>query len=120
MISRAGWRGPSPPLAYAESYTLPVLTDPGTSELILAQDPGWPLLPTPVLSLPLEYRPQYHAFLERELPAAPGEHWLALGTVTTPALDCSSVPTLTHWATVLELVLDLGGTLCEGCVLPPG
>lgn len=108
-----------PPLAYTQSYTLPLVTGgPGGSLATLEDRSGGP--PTTALTAPLEYRPEYHTFLENALPAAPGEHWLALGLVTTPALECASLPSLAQWALELELVLDFGGApdACADCVLP--
>lgn len=109
-----------PPLAYTQPYTLPLLTGGPDDSFALLQDwSAWP--PTPVLSAPIEYRPEYHSFLESELPAAPGEHWLAFGLATTPTLDCASVTMpLEEWGFALDLKLDFGGPqdACTGCVLP--
>jgi hypothetical protein len=98
-----------PTLSYTEPYTLPVV---GLSRLNLKDTSVWP--PTLVFTVPLEYKPEYAIFLENELPAAPGEHWLALGVVTTPTVDCASVPTLTDWEFQAEVWLDFGGTQDAG------
>ncbi len=101
-----------PTLVYTEPYTLPVVIGPDTPRLFLQDDSGWP--PTPVLTVPLEYKPEYLAFLENELPAAPGEHWLALGAVTTPTVDCAGVPALADWSYQAEVWLDFGGAQDAG------
>jgi hypothetical protein len=75
------------------------------------------------IEMPLEYRPQYHTFLENELPSAPGEHWLALGAATTPTFTCpDGLPAKWDYRDwfVADLYLDLGGEqdTCAGCNLP--
>jgi hypothetical protein len=105
-----------PSLVYTEPYTLPVIF---TAEL-------WPHLAlldfggTQLLTVPLEYRAQYHTFAENELPAAPGERWLALGAVTSPTLTCAGLPELDWWEVQAHVYLDLGGTegAGQGAVLP--
>ncbi len=96
-----------PTLAYTAPYTLPLVFSPiHTPTLRLKRyNPA-----ATILSVPLEYKPWYHTFLENELPAAPGEHWLALGVVSTPAVDCASVPDMTDWSYQANFWLDLGGT----------
>ena len=107
-----------PTLSYTEPYTLPLVIGPAGSSLALLDERVSPA--TTVLTVPLEYRPEHHTFLENELPAAPGEHWLAMGVVTTPTIDCANVPTLGKWTIDANLWLDFGGAAdaCKGCVLP--
>jgi len=106
-----------PTLAYTEPYTLPVVfSSAHTPTLSLKRhNPA-----ATVLEVPLAYKPWYHTFLENELPAAPGERWLALGAVTTPTVDCAGVPTLTDWSYEANFWLDFGGApeAGRGRVLP--
>jgi len=101
----------SPTLPYTAPYHLPLLTGPITDtyapKLILKYS-SHPY--TTVLTVPLEIRSGYLGFLVNKMPQAPGERWIAMGVVTTPTVDCSSVPTMTNWMYEAELWLDLGGT----------
>jgi hypothetical protein len=107
-----------PALSSTAPYTLPVVAGLDTPRLVLNNESGWPA--TSVLTVPLEYKPEYLLFLENELPAVPGEHWLALGAVTTPTVDCASLPPLPHWSFEAEVWLDFGGAqdAGRGRVLP--
>jgi hypothetical protein len=95
-----------PTSVYTEPYTLPVVFRGAYSPTLTLQV-GY----TPVLTVPLEYKPGYFTFLENELPAAPGEHWLALGATTMPTVTCP--PDLTcpggQWRLEAGLYLDFGG-----------
>lgn len=62
-----------------------------------------------LLSVPLEYKPAYLGFMENELPEAPGEHWLSLGAVITPTIDCSALPDVPEWWFETSFYMDLGG-----------
>ncbi len=99
----------SPTLPYTAPYPLPLVTGPITYtphlNLKYASAPY-----TTVLTVPLELKPGYLGFLENRMPQAPGEHWMAMGAVTTPTVSCSSVPTMTNWMYEAEFWLDLGGT----------
>jgi len=103
------------------SGTLPVCLDDGYAPYLnLLDERPWP--PTPILTTSLEYKPQYQNFAATELPAAPGEHWLTLGAVTSPAIDCNSLPALplNEWEYQANVWLDFGGTADagQGAVLP--
>jgi len=101
----------SPTLPYTAPYHLPLLTGPITDtyapKLILKYS-SYPY--TTVLTVPLEIRSGYLGFLVNKMPQESGERWIAMGVVTTPTVDCSSVPTMTNWMYETELWLDLGGT----------
>lgn len=67
--------------------------------------------PSRRFTAPMEYRPARFAFLETQMPSAPGEHWLALGVATTPAITCPpdlNVPGET-WEFQTDFQLDFGG-----------
>ncbi len=95
-------------LPYTAPYPLPLVTGLITYtpklNLKYASAPY-----TSVLTVPLELKPQYLGFLENKMPNAPGEHWLAMGAVMTPTVDCSRVPTMTNWMYEAEFWLDFGG-----------
>ena len=110
-----------PPLAYTDPYTLPVsFRSDASPYLFLLDERAWPH--TPVITTALEYKPQYLTFAENELPPAPGEHWLTLGAVISPTIDCAGLPELPagEWEVQAQVWLDFGGVpdTCDGCVLP--
>lgn len=115
------WQSDEVFLAARTPYTQPVVFRGAYSPtLVLLDESGFP--PTTVLTIPLEYRPERLAFLESELPPAPGEHWLALGGVTFPTITCPSIPDLGsgEWEFLLNINFDFGGGqgVGEGNVLP--
>ena len=115
------WQSDEVFLAARTPYTQPVVFRGAYSPtLILLDERGYPA--TQVLTIPLEYRPERLAFLESELPPAPGEHWLALGGVTSPTITCPSIPDLGsgEWEFLLDITYDFGGGqgVGEGNVLP--
>ncbi len=97
----------SPSVAATQVYTMPIsFSREYSPTLSLVQiDPY-----ETHLSIPLEYRPAYLGFLENVMPEAPGEHWLALGTVLTPTVDCSGLPEIPQWQLETNFHLDLGGS----------
>jgi len=110
-----------PSLAYTDPYTLPVCFGGGYSPyLALLDERAIPAVP--LLTTTLEYKPRYLTFAENELPAAPGEHWLTLGAVTSPALDCAGLPALLpgEWELQANVWLDFDGgrDVGRGAVLP--
>lgn len=103
----------SPTLPYTAPYPLPLVTGPITyTPRLTLKYASAPY--ASVLTVPLELRPGYLGFLENRMPQAPGEHWLAIGAVTTPTVSCSSVPTMTNWMFEAEFWLDLGGAADAG------
>lgn len=103
----------SPTLPYTAPYTLPLVTGPITyTPRLTLRYASTPY--TSLITVPLELRPEYLGFLENRMPEAAGEHWLAMGAVTTPTVDCSSVPTMTNWMVEAEIWLDMGGTADAG------
>lgn len=110
-----------PTLAYTDPYTLPVsFRSDASPYLALLDERAWPA--TTVITTPLEYKPQYLTFAENELPTAPGEHWLTLGAVISPTIDCAGVPEIPggEWEVQTQVWLDFGGVrdTCAGCTLP--
>ncbi len=115
------WQSDEVFLAARTPYTQPVVFRGAYSPtLVLLDKSGFRA--TQVLTIPLEYRPERLAFLESELPPAPGEHWLALGGVTFPTITCPSIPDLGsgEWEFLLNINFDFGGGqgVGEGNVLP--
>ncbi len=98
-----------PTLASAEPYTLPVVMSGPYSPTVRLTGTG----PAPVLKVPLEVKPERADFLEKELPAAPGEHWLALGAVTTPTITCPAGLNIPSgaWHLNAQVFWDFGGAL---------
>jgi hypothetical protein len=98
-----------PPQDDTESYTLPlVLGTPYTPTLTLhAYQQYTTTIP---FTAPLDLRAEQHTFLENELPAAPGERWMAMGVIT-PTAGCDNVPDLPagNWDFQVDLALDFGG-----------
>jgi len=110
-----------PPLADTDPYTLPVCLGDGYSPYLgLLDERSVPA--TTILTAALEYKPRYLTFAENELPAAPGEHWLALGAVTSSTVGCAGLPELPagQWEVQADLWLDFGGLQDTnlGAVLP--
>ena len=110
-----------PSLAYTDPYTLPVsFRSDASPYLALLDERSIPA--TTIMTIPLEYKPQYLTFAENELPPAPGEHWLTLGVVTSPTVDCTGVPDLPDgkWEVQAQVWLDFGGVpdTGAGSVLP--
>ncbi|MBU0492142.1 MAG: hypothetical protein KKA73_23125 [Chloroflexi bacterium] len=109
-----------PSLAYTDPYTLPVYFGDGYSPYLALLDER--TTSTAILTTALEYKPQYLTFAENELPLAPGEHWLTLGAVTSPALDCAGLPSLPpdEWEVQANVWLDFDGgrDVGRGAVLP--
>ena len=103
-----------PSLPYTEPYTLPVIFQEEISPTLSLIDrtvSPWVTL----LSLPLDYRPEFFAFLETELPEAPDAHWLALSPAADPPASCAGLPELPAdgWGLKASLDLDLGGVQGE-------
>jgi hypothetical protein len=106
----------SPTAALTESYPLPIVFGGEYSNTLqlLSYSPFGP-----VITVPVELRPERHTFLETELPSAPGEHWMALGlisdTVTCPGYDLAA----DGWSFLVQGYLDMTHQPdnCEGCVL---
>jgi hypothetical protein len=99
-----------PTLTYTEPYTLPVSFAREHSPTLALKDSR--IFPfTDLFTVSLEYKPRHFTFLENELPAAPGEHWLALGVVPSPTLTCPAGLNLgpDDWLSIAEIWLDLGG-----------
>ncbi len=93
------------------TYTLPLATGPITyTPHLTLKYSTYPY--TSVITVPLELKAGYQGFFAAKMPKAAGEHWLALGAVTTPTVDCSRVPSSmgTQWMFEAEFWLDLGGT----------
>lgn len=57
--------------------------------------------------VPLELRPDRATYLENNLPAAPGEHWLAMGLKSTPKVTCPAGMNDPAWEFFLSYPLDL-------------
>ena len=110
-----------PPLAETDPYTLPVSFGDGYSPYLSLLDMRSMPVST-ILTAPLEYKPWYLTFAENELPAAPGERWLALGAVTSPTITCAGLPELAagEWEVQADVWLDFGGVQDTGlgAVLP--
>ncbi|MGQ9599821.1 MAG: hypothetical protein ACUVWZ_10435 [Anaerolineae bacterium] len=97
-----------PPLAETDPYTLPVSFDDGYLPYLSLLDMR-SMPPTTILTTALEYKLWYLTFAENELPAAPGERWLALGAVTSPTITCAGLPELAagQWEVRADVWLDL-------------
>jgi hypothetical protein len=108
-----------PTLAYTEPYTLPVVFRGSYSPTLSLVQLG-PY--SEIFAASLEYRPQYHTFAENELPATPGERWLALGVASTPTITCPQGLDVASgdWLFEPRFYLDFGGVqdTCADCVLP--
>lgn len=106
----------SPTTAITEGYPLPIVSGGPYSNTmqLFSYDPFGPVITTPV-----ELRPERHTFLESSLPAAPGEHWMALGLVSE-TVTCPGDLSPDRWAFKMQGYLDLTHqpNNCEGCVLP--
>jgi hypothetical protein len=106
---------------YTDSYSLPVMTTSAYSPTLRVQDERtWPS--HTLLSVPLKYRPEYHTFLNAELPWKDTERWFALGVEPGTSIACPQGMDLPagRWAILGDLWLDLGGQLdaCANCILP--
>lgn len=107
----------SPTATLTEGYPLPIVFgDPYSNTLELFSYDAF----APVVTVPVELRPERFTFLENALPSAPGEHWMALGlvseTVTCPSSDLDA----DRWSFRAQGYLDLTHepNNCEGCVQP--
>lgn len=112
-------RAPVSPTADLEGYPLPVVFgDPYSNTLQLISYDTFP--PVPVITVPVELRPERHTFLESKLPSAPGEHWVALGLVSETVTCPGSALAAGDWEFKAQGTLDLTHQPhnCEGCVLP--
>jgi hypothetical protein len=107
----------SPTAALTESYPLPIVFGGEYSNTmqLFSYDPFGP-----VITVPVELRPEYHTFLENELPSAPGEHWMALGLASDPVTCPDYEFAAGRWGFKAQSYLDMTHQPdnCEGCVLP--
>lgn len=107
----------SPTAALTESYPLPVVFGGEYSNTLQVIEWG---NPTPIITVPVDLRPERFTFLANALPSAPGEHWVALGLATDP-FTCPSGLELPadRWSFLGLTQLDLTHqpNNCEGCVL---
>jgi hypothetical protein len=109
----------SPTLTVTESYPLPVVQGDeysNTMQLI-----GYSFPQTTVFTAPLTLQPERFQFLENALPAAPGEHWMALGMAPgyaecPPGLNLAA----NEWGFFGLGLLDMNHMPdnCEGCIIP--
>jgi hypothetical protein len=95
-------------LTNAQPEAPPVVFDPPYTPTLILEDTRIEPVAT-FFTIPLELRPERQAFLDSELPSAPGEQWLALGLETDPVADCSGVPDLAagEWQFIMDFLLDL-------------
>jgi hypothetical protein len=105
-------------LSAGDGVTLPVAFRDGVSPYLSIIQYSGP--PTPVVTMPLVYRPEYHNFVASNLPTGDGDTWLALGVDRDAEIECPadlSIPSA-DWELYSSVHLDLGGEAwtCDGCV----
>jgi len=111
--------GATPP--YTGAYSLPVaMRDAYFPAVKLTDNTTFP--PKTVLTVPLEYKPQYLTFLSTALPWKDNERWFALGVKEGASVACPPNLNLApgKWEIKTEAWLDFGGAqnACAECVLP--
>ncbi|MBM3134277.1 MAG: hypothetical protein FJZ89_03115 [Chloroflexi bacterium] len=106
----------SPTVSITESQPLPLISGGTYSNTMQLVGPS-----VRVITTPLELRPERLTFLANELPAAPGETWMAMG----PVSDTTTYPAglelpPNRWALQTRFYLDLTHqpNNCVGCTLP--
>ncbi len=106
--------------AITGSYRVPFVLDSPYSQTLTLYDftSGY----SPFLTTTLTYRPERIDFLENELPAKSGNHWVALGAdVSHSGSQCSDGMNIApnKWSISADLLLDLHDqpNNCDGCVV---
>jgi hypothetical protein len=91
------------------SFPLPVIFSPDEDKQPVMKFTinGMPVVG--IVDVPLEMRPERMTYLENNLPAATGEHWLALGVAATPDVTCPSGINNTGWEFQFSFPIDLIG-----------
>ncbi len=108
----------SPTTNITEGYPLPIVFGGSYSNTLQLFDYD---TFSPVISAPVEVRPERFGFLENSLPSAPGEHWLALGLTSEPIICPAGLEIgPDRWGFKAIGYLDLAHQVdsCQGCVLP--
>lgn len=97
-----------------QAYTVPILTQPGSSPTVILETYGAGDVP-----MPLEVRGAASEWANQNLPAAQGEMWVALGVKPGAALTCPAGLNVNAYSLNAEIQLDLTGRPndCAGCVL---
>jgi len=104
---------------YTDSYSLPVVFSSAYSPTLALQDERtWPS--TTLLTVPLQYRPEYHTFVNAELPWEDDERWFALGVKQSTSISCPQGMDLPagKWGIFGHLWLEFRGQSCANCTLP--
>lgn len=107
--SFAALRVPVTASAPNASFPLPVIygTNEGTHPVLQFTINSMPVIG--IVDVPLEILPERATYLENNLPAATGEHWLALGVAANPKITCPSGLNNTGWEFHFSFPIDLVG-----------